>query len=218
MKKRENKIYEDYFICRTYDKVRSGEYKNFSPHFFGNHDKFKKITIITRYYIEDILKITPKEALDVVTYKKLEQDKLKCMLKYIKHEKPLEYENDKNYVAHLIYFTYPQLEKPKMKDLVLQCYKEVLEGKRKNFPKNYFRSINGEERAKICFTYLWKDILKIEFEDIPKVFLTSNEQGLNILKEYKLKVLTQMIYYSVSDMIQNMYPEINLNDVCYKTE
>lgn len=210
MEKRYNKMYEDYNTCRIYDKVRSGEYKNFSPHFFVNGDKYHKITTIIRYYVEDVLKVTSKEAINLIDLNQIEKDKLKPLLKYLEKEKPDEYKTEKNYVSHLIYFAYPELEKPKKKDLVIQCYKEVLEGKRKTFPKNYFKNFNGEERAKICFEYLRTEILKIEVNELSNIFLESNEKGLDLLKTYKLKILTQMLYYSVSDMIENLYPELNL--------
>lgn len=217
MQKRNNKIFEDFAICRTYDKVRSGEYKNFSPHFFSSDDRYKKITVLVKYYVEDILKITPEEAEKNITYEMLEKDKLKSLLKYVKKDKPIEYETDTSYVSHLIRFAYPSLPKPRKKDLVIMCYKEVLSDKRTKFPKNYFKSVDGEKRAKICFEYLWKEKLKIKYEDIPVVFLVSNEKGLDILQKYKLKILTQMLYYSVSDMIQNMYPDLSLDEIVYKS-
>lgn len=216
MQKRDNRLFEDYSICRTYDKVRSGEYKNFSPHFFGSHDRYKKITVLVRYYVEDILGLTAEEAIENITVEMLEEAKLKCLLKYVQKDKPVEYEGAKNYIAHLIYFAYPELPKPKSEEMVINCYKEVLEGTRKTFPKNYFKSYHGEKRAKLCFEYLWKEELKIELKDLPTVFLQSNEKGLDILKQYKLKILTQMLYYSVSDMINNMYPELSLESITYR--
>lgn len=207
-KRRDCEIYEDYSICRTYDKIREGEFKTFSPHYFCEGDKKKKIIVLIQYYIEEILRLTPEEALNNLTIKDIERDKLKCLLKYVKKVKPIEFENDNSYVKHLVYYAYPSLKKPSLKELTINCYKEVLEGERRNFPKNYFRSPEGELRGKICFEYLCYDILKIKYKDIPSLFLESNDKGLDILKKYKLKILIQMLYYSVSDMIQNMYPEI----------
>lgn len=214
--RRNNALYDDYRICRTYDKVRSGEYKNFSPHFFSGYDRQKKIVVLIRYYLEDILKMTPEEALENLTLSMLERDKLTILLRHVKNEKPDEYKRDPEYLKHLIYIAYPTIPKPRDHGLVIECYKEVLSGKRKTFPKNYFKSADGEYRAKICFEYLWKDVLKIRKEEIPKKFLQSNGQGLDILQEYKLKILTQMIYYSVSDMIQNMYPDLDISEVTYR--
>lgn len=217
-KKRNNVIYDDYRICRTYDKVRSGEYKNFSPHFFSGYDKQKKIIVLIKYYIEDILEMTPTEALEHMTLEMLERDGLKILLRHVKNEKPDEYKRIPEYVKHLVYIAYPDIPRPTERELIIQCYKEVLDGKRKTFPKNYFKSADGEHRAKICFEYLWKNVLRIKKEEIPKKFLKSNGQGLDILQEYKLKILTQMIYYSVSDMIQNMYPDLDISEVTFKED
>lgn len=211
-----NTNYYNSKVCETYNKILDGQLKTFSPHYFASDNKFKKISILIRYYVEERLKLTPNEAIDTLTLEMLQRDKLKCILKYLEAEKPIEYKTDKNYVAHIIYFAYPEIQKPSNHDLTVQCYKEVLLGKRKNFPNNYFKTSLGEIRAKECFDYLWKHILKIQYNDIPKVFLKSNEEGLNILKKYKLKILIQILYYSVSDMIKNMYPDLSLETICYK--
>lgn len=205
MEKRNNRIHKEWDICRTYDKILSGENKNFGPHFFCT-DRNTKIITLTRYYIEDILKITPEEALETLTIEILEKDKLKCMLKYV--DKPIEYQNDKTYVKHLIYFAYPKIKKPTFNEMVVECYKKVLDGRLNKFPKNYFKSVNGEKRAKICFDYLWQNVLKIDYQDIPKLFLDSNDKGLKILKQYKLQILISILYYSVSDMVLSLYPDI----------
>lgn len=216
--KRNNIVHDDYRICRTYDKVRSGEYKNFSPHFFSGYDKQKKIIVLIKYYIEDILKMSPEEALENLTLEMIERDNLKILLRHLKNEKPDEYMRVPEYVKHIVYTAYPELPRLTEKEMIIQCYKEVLSGQRKVFPKNYFKSADGEYRAKICFEYLWKEVLKIEKEEIPKYFLLSNGQGLDMLQKYKLKILTQMIYYSVSDMIQNIYPDLDLSEVTFKEE
>ena len=209
---RKNIAHDEYAICRVYDKVRNGKYKSFSPHFFDLNDRYKRIKYLIRYYVEEILKITPEEALNTVTLKDLEDAKLKCILKYLKQYKPDEYMNDEEYIKHIFYFAYPSLIKPKSKDLILLCYKEVLSGKRKRFPKNYFKTVNGEKRAKICFDYLVDDVLKINRKDIPDTFLRSSKKGLALLKKYKLGILVQILYYSLSDMIKNLYPELDISE------
>lgn len=215
---RENIAHEEYAICRIYDKVRSGKYKSFSPHFFDLNDRYKKIEYLIKYYVEEIRKMTPQEALEKITLKDLEDAKLKCLLKYLRHYKPDEYMNNEEYVKHIFYFAYPSLIKPKSNDLILLCYKEVLAGKRKRFPKNYFRSVNGEKRAKICFDYLVHDILNIEEKDIPETFLKSNKKGLALLKEYKLGILIQILYYSMNDMIKNLYPNLDISQYLEEEE
>lgn len=207
MDKRNNKCYEDYNFCRVYDKVLRGENKSFSPRFFETN-KEKKIKVIVKYYIEEILKFSPEEALRNVTYEMLERDKLKCVLKYIKKAKPAEEQGNKTYVKHLIYFVYPFLPKDNLKQRTIKCYKEILAGERNHFPKNYFKSFQGEQRAKLCFDYLWQDILKIKKEDIVPTFIENKKQGLELIKKYKLGVLLQILYYSVQDMIYNIYPEL----------
>lgn len=209
MEKRKDIIHKEWSVCRVYDKVLSGEISGFGPHYFCTDKKMKIVTLM-KYYIEDLLKITPEEALESLTYEQLEKAKLKNIIKYV--EKPIERNTDNKYVKHLIYYAYPKLPKPSAKEIILDCYKRVLSGELKKFPKNYFKSLEGEKRAKVCFEYLCSDLLKIEEKDIPKYFLKTNSKGSDILKKYKLSILTNILYYSVSDMIFNFYPDILNNN------
>lgn len=204
------------YVCVTYEKILNGEMKAFSPYFFNRQYRRFRIVVLVRYLVEDKLHMTPEEALHKITFDTLKQWKLVCLLKYVENYKPIEHEYNRRYVKHLIYYAYPELPQPSLKERVITTYKEVLSGKRNCFPKNYFRDKYGEERAKICFEYLWQEILKINFNQIPEVFLKDNETGLKLLQKYKLKILTQIIYYSVSDMIINMYPDIDLTKVSIK--
>lgn len=215
----QNRIYgcdEISYTVSTYEKVLKNEIKSFSPYFFEKKYRRQRIVTLMKYLIENKLNISPEEAIKKLSIATLKEYRLICLLKYLEDYKPIEYETDPVYVAHLVYYAYPALSQPSLKEKTIECYQEVLAEKRKFFPKNYFIDKYGEERAKICFEYLWQHILNMKFEDIPIMFLENNEKGLEILKKYKLKILTQMIYYSVSDMILNMYPDIDLSEICNK--
>ena len=145
------------------------------------------------------LKITPDEAVKKLDFKTLKKFKLDALLKYV--DKPVELE--KNDVSHLVYYAYKGIiEYPTQRDLTVMMYKNVLNGTLKTFPKNYFvEGKLGEDRVKYCIEFLCFEILKIEANEIPEK-LTSE-----ILKEYKLKIVLNVLYLSMFDMITSVFPE-----------
>lgn len=207
--KRKNKCFEEYRICRVYDSILNGEKRNFPPKFF-NIDKTKKVKTIISYLVEDLLQITPEEALEQVTYETICEYKLKVLLKHTKDLKPEEEAGNSRYVKYLIYYTYNELPRRDIRTRIIDCYKEVLDGTRKKFPINYFSSCMGEIRAKVCFDYLITNILKKDINEAYDYFFDNKAEGFKILKKYKLSILLQILYSSVEDMVTS-FRENSLN-------
>lgn len=186
------------FTIHTYQKILNGEIKTFSPYFFELRYRKKRICELVRYLVEEILKITPEEALTQVNLKVLKKYKLDCLLKYV--EKPIELE--KNDVSHLIIYAYKgQVPEPTAEELTIRLYKRVLSGELKNFPKNYFLDgLRGEEKVKYCVKYLCFDVLHLKKEEVPKKLTPE------ILKEYKLKIVLNILYLSMHDLITSVFP------------
>lgn len=181
----------------TYKKILSGELKTFSPYFFNVKYRKKRLKTLIKYLIEDILHFTPEEALKNLNIKIFKEYKLVSILKYI--EKPVELE--KSDLSYVVFYAYPELCKYSQKDLTVNFYKKVLSGEKRNFPKNYFLDgIKGEERAKYCIQYLCEDFLNLRIEDIPQTLT------IPMLRKYKLKILLTAIYFSMHDLITNVYP------------
>lgn len=187
------------YTISTYEKILSGEIKSFSPYFFETGYRKKRIMELVKYLIEIKLNISPEEALKVLDKKLLKKHKLDCILKYI--DKPIEL--DANDCSHVIYYVYKgRFKEPTREELTIRMYKKVLSGELKNFPKNYFLDgFVGEEKAKYCVKYLCFEILKLKSEEIPK------KLTVEILKEYKLKIILTTIYFSMFDLITNVFPD-----------
>lgn len=186
---------------QTYKKLQSGELKTYGPYFFQPQKRKYRIQVLVKHFIEEVKGWTPEEALKKMTMKDLEENHLKIILNYI--ERPIDFlEDDASYI---IYEVYDELEKPSEEAMALSIYKEVLEGKRKNFPKNYFRDpILGERRALACFRYLTDTILGLSKEEAFDLFGTS--KGLNVLAEYRLKIIMTLVYFSNMDLLLSAYP------------
>lgn len=194
----DNKQEKFIFEINTYEKILSGELKSFSPYFFSPLYKKKRLKNLIKYLIEEKLKITPEEALKTLTTKTLKEYKLYNIIKYI--EKPVEL--DKNDISYIVYFAYPSLNPPNQKELTIEYYKKVLSNKKKSFPKNYFfDGLLGEKRAKYCVKYLCEDVLKLKEEEIP------TKLTVEVLRDYKLKILLTVLYFSMFDLITTVYPD-----------
>lgn len=189
------------YVIQTYEKVLAGQQKGFSPYFFQPQHRKEKIQHLIRYLIEEKLKMTPEEALEHLNKKVLQEYQLTCVSKYV--PKPIELADDD--MSHLVYFAYPHLSQPTEEERTIRVYDEVLSGRRKTFPKNYFLNGEiGEKRAILCFKHLCEDIMKLKKEDIPKLFVGSN--GLKLLAQYKLKIILNIIFSSTIELINTAYP------------
>ena len=107
---------------------------------------------------------------------------------------------------YLVWIIYPE-SKPDFETLVLKVYSDVLEGRRKTFPTNYFT--NGadiEKKAIACFKHLCEDILVLNDTEILETF--GNSKGIKVLQQYKLKILVDIVYESLSQLLLNAYPNI----------
>lgn len=189
-------------VVQTYEKVLSGEQKSFSPYFFQPQHRREKIAFLLRHLVERVLGFTPQEALEKLTIDMVKEKQLAIVLKYV--DKPVEFLDDD--VRHLVYFAYPDMEKPSDEELVVMVYRDVLDGNRKTFPKNYFlNGAIGEKRAVVCFKYLCENLLGLDKEGIVSTFSSSN--GLKVLAQYKLKIIMNILFCSMIDLLETAYPK-----------
>ena len=181
----------------VYKKILNKEIKAFSPYFFEIQYRKKRIIELVHFLVEELLRITPEEALTVVNLKVLKKYKLDCLLKYVK--KPVELEKED--CSHLIIYAYKgKVPDFSTEELAVKMYKKVLSGERKNFPKNYFLDgLKGERKAEYCIKYLCFEILKLKKEEIP------DKLTAEILRQYKLGIVLSILYFSIPDLINSVF-------------
>lgn len=194
-----------------YEKILSGEIKNFNSYFFQSAYKKKRLTNLIKYLIEEKLKISPQDALTKLSRNILEEYKLTVLLKYIK--RPVEL--DKNDLSYIVFYAYPNIKRPTQKDLTLTLFKQILNNEKKSFPKNYFLDVEkGEERVRYCIEYIRQDILKIDFKKFCQIL------NIELLKKYKLKILLSSIYMDEEDLLLSIYNKqyLQLKETLQKEE
>lgn len=193
-------------VIERYKRILKGEQKRFSPYEFDDVQyRKKKVQMVIRYAVENVRKWTPEQARELLNVQDVKELKLHLIKEFV--EQPIEAKSNDMY--YLVDFAYPYLPKPSEHEKVIWVYQEVLSGKRKHFPLLYFQSLKGEERAKICFEYMCKEMLHIDnIYLLPRIF-AKTEQAYRILRTYKLKILVDTLYFSPFDLITDMYPELS---------
>ncbi len=192
-------------IIERYKRILNGEQKRFSPYEFEDVQyRKKKVQLVLRYAIEQVKMWTPEQARNELSMRDVKELKLHLIREYI--EPPIEAKPEDVY--YMVEYAYPYLPRVPEKDKVLWVYQEVLSGSRRHFPPLYFQSIKGEERARICFDYMWRELLQIQdVRELPRIF-AKTERAYSILRKHKLKILVDTLYFSPFDMITDMYPEL----------
>ncbi|WP_029097979.1 hypothetical protein [Brevibacillus thermoruber] len=192
-------------IVERYKRILNGEQKRFSPYEFEDAQYRKqKVQLVLRYAIEQVKKWTPEQARKELSIKDVKELKLHLVREYI--DPPIEAKPEDVY--YMVEFAYPYLPRMPEKQKVLWVYREVLAGVRRHFPPLYFQSVKGEERAKICFDFMCRELMKLQdLRQLPRIF-GKTEQAYSLLRKYKLKILVDTLYFSPFDMITDMYPEL----------
>jgi hypothetical protein len=192
-------------IVERYKRILNGEQKRFSPYEFEDAQYRKqKVQLVLRYAIEQVKKWTPEQARKELSIKDVKELKLHLVREYI--DPPIEAKPEDVY--YMVEFAYPYLPRMPEKQKVLWVYQEVLAGVRRHFPPLYFQSVKGEERAKICFDFMCRELMKLQdLRQLPRIF-GKTEQAYSLLRKYKLKILVDTLYFSPFDMITDMYPEL----------
>ncbi|QQE74607.1 hypothetical protein KDJ56_00950 [Brevibacillus composti] len=192
-------------IVERYKRILGGTQKRFSPYEFEDMQYRKqKVQLVIRYAIEQVKMWTPEQARELLSMQDVKELKLHLIREYV--EPPIEAKPQDVY--YLVDYAYPYLPKPTEEQKILWVYQEVLQGIRRHFPPLYFQSVKGEERAKVCFQYMCRELMKVDdLRDLPKIF-GKTERAYALLRKYKLKILVDTLYFSPFDMITDMYPEL----------
>jgi len=164
----------------------------------------RRVTEILRYLFLDKLKIEQYEvAKEILTADFIDEYELSILVD--KAERPPEM-NDGEFF-YLLWNVFPE-HRPTEEELIIKVYREVLDGKRKSFPRGYFLKNNKvEHRAVVCFRYLCEEILKLDREGICETFTMT--YAVKLLSQYKLKMLVDIVFDSLFHLMNAAYPELS---------
>lgn len=183
-----------------YERVLAGE--RWPEMYVGSPNLKDRGVEILKYLFFEKLKITEfEEAQRVFDVKFIRKYRLQRVIACI--EKPVEFlpgEYD-----YILWELFPHRRKGK-RALTIKVYSEVLAKRRNNFPRGFFTDAEwGRYRAEVCVKYLCKNILHFSGEKIAREFSHSN--GIKTLARYRLKILLNLVYTSLFDMMYQVYPQ-----------
>lgn len=185
----------------VYERVLSGE--RWPIHFVGTETSKGRAVEILRYLFFEKLNLRQyDEVKRVLTKDFIRRYRLGYVIKpFYKPPELLPDEYD-----HILWLLFPERKKGK-RALIIKVYSEVLSGKRKNFPRGYFTdAVEGRYRADVCVKYLCKTILHLSGDKIAMEFSHSN--GIKTLAKYKLRIVLNHVYFSLSGMMYDVYPQL----------
>lgn len=199
-------------IFNEYDKVLLGkDVKSLNCYLFESEQNEKIAIELMKYAFSYYLDWSPEDVYNNLTYEILEDLKLTKMLKYLKFPCELDKKKDLYYVACILY---PKKFKVNNVELAIICYKEILEGKRAKFPKEYLTGQLGYTRAYACLQYLLVNYLSFDSkEDMYKFFASSS--GTKTLKKYKLSSACMDLFDTPLDFLHYALPENIKSDFLY---
>ena len=117
---------------------------------------------------------------------------------------------------HVLWLLFPGRKKGRY-TLVLKVYSEVLSGKRNRFPRLYFSDPDwGKYRADVCFRYLCRRVLHMSGDKIAWEF--SHSEGIQLLAKYKLRIILNTVYFSLSELVYSVYPQFYPKLMQYQKE
>jgi len=91
-----------------------------------------------------------------------------------------------------------------MEEAIITIYKEILNGKRKRFPLNFWKQKNKND-CKIVFYYLFNNVLELTIEDIVE------KLDYNMISKFKLTTpFNKFCNGKFGDLLRLVYPELNI--------
>ena len=160
---------------------------------------------ILRYAIEKIMRWTPRDACNFINRQTMEKLKLDYICNYIQREKEVLPEDYKYY----IYKAYPNEVNYSIKDTMNDIYKRVL-NEHKQFPRDFFLSIDGFNRYCYCFKYLLENFTT--FKDVYDIYSYFNSsESKDLLEKYRLASAIKMYDININEVIYTVLGDMPKN-------
>ncbi len=200
-------------LILEYEDVLLGKANCISPFHFENGPYFNETAAldIIKYAVETYLKWDPYTMRDCLTLEIMNMLKLKPLLRYISFPPELNPKKDLFYIAWKLY---PKQITYSTKQLILDVYKDVLSGKLKRFPKEFFTGAKGFLRASICLQYFIENFAPKE--DVPHLYkYFAGPKISNDLKQYKLNIVCKDNFDSPIEYLHFSLPKEQKDESLY---
>lgn len=186
-------------ILKQMDEIFIGNRKACSTLVMSREYGTRLTDTMLRYVFEDYLRMSPERVRDELTPVMVERFKLRPFIhKRIPCPAELDRETELQYIAwHL----YPWTRNAEPYELIIKIYMEILQKKRKKYPKGFFDDAEGENRAKILLKTMINEYICPESIDDLYTLFANDRVVMPILNKYALKAPLMCIYHSPLDYL-----------------
>ena len=184
----------------VYERVLNGE--RWPTQYVGTATSSERTAEILRYLFFDLLGIrdfeSAKQIVNAEFFKKYKLDMVVARMEKPAELLPEEYD-------HVLWIVFPDRRK-EQRALTVKVYSEVLSGRRRTFPRGYFSDPKlGKYRADVCVKHLCRRVLHLSGDRIAREF--AHSKGIKTLAKFKLRIVLNTVYTSLSDMIYHVFPQ-----------
>ena len=194
-------------ILHQYDEMLLGNRTSCSVLISAKENGNKYTDAILRYCFDKYLGWGARDVVNRLTKEIVSQFKLTSFIsKRIDCPPELE-EWEFQYVG---WYLFPETHSLTSDELTVKVYMEILEKKRKRFPKYFFDETDGEHRALVCFKVMSNEF--IQPESIEKLYYTfaNEKKAKSLLNKYKLSVPSRSIFGSPIDYLHETLRDDNI--------
>ena len=200
-------------ILYQYDEILLGNRTNCSTLISAKESGNKYTDAILRYCFDKFLCWTPQDIVNGLTKEIVGQFKL---APFIEKRIPRPSEFDEWEYQYVGWYLYPDTYTLSNDERIIKVYMEVVDGKRKRFPKSFFDENAGEHRAFVCFRVMSNEFIQpTSIKQLYEIF--GDEQGgRRLLSKYKLIVPVRSIFGTPLDYLHaTLEDEWNEDDDLY---
>lgn len=181
------------YYLKEYDDILMGKRRTYSSALMSKEQGPKMCAELLRNIFDKYLHWTPEEVRDCLNHETVQLMKLSPLIKRIPCPPEIDSSKELYYVA---WYLYPQTRTVKEPELIIKLYADILSGKVKKFPSNYFDGNDGYLRARVLFLTMVREYLP-PFENLDAMYsYFASSEGKACLAKYKLNVPLRELYGS----------------------
>lgn len=169
-------------LLYEYDNILIGKKNVYSDIYFKKNkaNSQKNALAVMRYAFTRYLRWTPEAISEKMTKQIMIKLHLQPLMKYIDY--PVEYDKERDYF-YLVSLVFGS--KLTMRDQTIHIYEEILSGRRRKYPIDYFLGSDGMVRAGLCLQYVVSNFLYFTSANDMYSFFAC-EEGYVCLRKYRL--------------------------------
>jgi len=191
-------------LLKAYDDVLIGKREAFPIELISKESAPYVCASLLRLIFRKYLGWTPAQVRDLLTPKVVERMCLAPLVSRIPSPPEVLRDSELYFVA---WYLYPEMKNSTDAELVGKVYQDLITGKIRKFPRNYFEGGIGHSKAKYMFVIMLQEYYNGVFESVEAMYrFFASAEGEKAVEEHKLKQPMKMWYDSALDYFHDSIP------------